>query len=120
MDIPENVINKDLYKKAKKKADATYKRNSAYKSMFLVKTYKELGGKYKGKKSGQGLDRWYKEKWEDYAGLEYPVYRPTKRVTKDTPLTAKEIDPQDLFYKAIKKQFIKGKSNLPPFVKDIL
>ena len=119
MSSPE-PINKKLYEKVKKMADEKYSKPSAYKSGWIVKKYKELGGKYKGKKSGQGLDRWYKEKWEDYAGLEYPVYRPTKRVTKDTPLTAKEIDPQDLFYKAIKKQFIKGKSNLPPFVKDIL
>ena len=48
--IPDNVLNKDLYKKAKKIADETYKKNSAYKSMFLVKKYMDLGGKYSGKK----------------------------------------------------------------------
>lgn len=119
MSSPEPV-NKKLYAKVKKMADEKYSKPSAYKSGWIVKKYKELGGKYKGKKSGQGLDRWYKENWKDYAGLEYPVYRPTKRVSKDTPLTAKEIDPQDLFIKAIQKQYIKGKKNLPPFVKDIL
>lgn len=46
MDIPDNVKNPSLYKKAKAIADKTYKRNSAYKNMFLVKTYKDLGGTY--------------------------------------------------------------------------
>ena len=38
MDIPENVKNPVIYKKAKTIADKTYKKNSAYKNMFLVKT----------------------------------------------------------------------------------
>jgi hypothetical protein len=120
MSSPEPV-NKKLYEKVKKMADEKYKTHGAYKSMWIVKKYKELGGKYKGRKdTSKGLTRWKNEKWEDYAGLDYPVYRPTKRVSKDTPLTPSEIDPQDLFIKAIQKQYIKGKKNLPPFVKDIL
>ena len=43
-------INKKLYEKVKKMADDKYKTHGAYKSAYIVKTYKELGGKYKGKK----------------------------------------------------------------------
>jgi hypothetical protein len=114
-------INKKLYAKVKKMADEKYETHGAYKSAWIVKKYKELGGKYKGKKDPKkGISRWLSERWTDYAGLDYPVYRPTKRITKQTPLTLNEIDPQDLFIKAIQKQYIKGKKNLPPFVKDIL
>jgi len=104
MDIPENVINKDLYKKAKKKADETYKRNSAYKSMFLVKTYKELGGKYKGPKKTDGVSRWNNEKWIQVSeflltgkkkvcgeGMNSKGCRPTIRVDKKTPITVNEL-----------------------------
>ena len=45
--IPPNVLNEDKYKEAYKIANETYKRPSAYKSMFIVRKYKELGGKYK-------------------------------------------------------------------------
>ena len=40
-------LNAALYAKAKKMADAVYDRPSAYKSGFIVKKYKEMGGKYK-------------------------------------------------------------------------
>ena len=64
----KNILNPILYKKAKEIADNTYKRNGAYKSMFIVKKYKELGGKYKeDKKNNTG--RWLDQKWvsvEDY------------------------------------------------------
>jgi hypothetical protein len=39
-------MNPRLYAKAKAKADETYKTHSAYKSGFIVKEYKRLGGKY--------------------------------------------------------------------------
>ena len=60
--IPKNVLNPILYKKARIIADKTYKRHSAYKSMFLVKTYQELGGKYSNKTGG--LERWRKQQWD--------------------------------------------------------
>lgn len=40
-----------LYKKAKKIADDVYKKPSAYKSGFIVKKYKELGGTYTNEKN---------------------------------------------------------------------
>ncbi len=43
MSIP---INKKLYEEVKNKADEIYKKPSAYKSGYIVKEYKRLGGKY--------------------------------------------------------------------------
>ena len=123
-------IDKDLYNKVKLEADKVYSKPSAYKSGFIVKKYKSLGGKYAGKKENKGLTAWYKEDWMDVAthkmpdgtrmpgathGASYPVYRPTKRVNKNTPLTVSEIDPVNLKEQIKLKQKIKGDSNLPPF-----
>lgn len=109
------VLDEQLYQKVKKEADSKYDKPSAYKSGWIVKTYKERGGKYGDDGKTRPLKRWFKEKWDDYAGLDYPVYRPTKRISKDTPLTTAEIEPSNLLQQALKKQKIKGKKNLQPF-----
>jgi hypothetical protein len=111
------IDNMDLYNKAKQIADETYSKPSAYKSGFIVKKYKELGGTYSGKKENKGIGRWMKEEWQDIGNQEYPVYRPTKRITKDTPLTPAEIAPSNLKAQIKLKQLIKGDANLPSFVK---
>ena len=51
--IKNEVINPELYQKAKQIADEKYSKPSAYKSGFIVKTYKDLGGTYSGKKQRQ-------------------------------------------------------------------
>lgn len=112
----KGIDNPELYKKAKELADATYSKPSAFKSGFIVKKYKELGGTYSGAKGYQGIGRWFKEEWKDIGNKEYPVFRPTKRITKDTPLTPDEIDPANLKKQIALKQVIKGDANLPPFV----
>ena len=100
----ENVLNPQIYKKAKKIADNTYEKHSAYKSMFISKKYIELGGKYKGKKGGK-LSNWRDEEWiqvKPYlqndkklvcGGNERKnkVCRPLKRINKDTPITIPEL-----------------------------
>lgn len=96
-------------------ADIVYKKPSAYKSGYIVRLYKKLGGTYTDDGKKKPLERWYKERWSDVGGKDYPVYRPTVRVTKETPLLASEIDPVDLKKKIKQKQTIKGKSNLSPF-----
>ena len=109
-------VDKDLYEKVKKEADEKYTKPSAYKSGWIVKRYKELGGEYTGKKPKEtGLARWFKEEWEDIGDKDYPVYRPKKRITKDTPLTKQEIDPKNLKEQIKLKQKLKGDKNLPPF-----
>ena len=62
-----------------------------------MKTYKARGGKYTGPKTPKkGLSRWFDENWENQRGQtgyskKGDVYRPTKRITKDTPTTFKEL-----------------------------
>jgi len=104
--IMSNIVNPKIYDKAKKEADKVYERHSAYKSMFIQKKYKELGGKYKTEKKKKGrTDRWNDEKWiqvipylkngkEIACGLDNKknkVCRPLKRIDKDTPITIKEL-----------------------------
>jgi hypothetical protein len=108
-------IDETIYTKARELADAKYKKHSAYKSGYIQKVYKEMGGRYVDDGSNP-LARWFKEKWMDVGGKDYPVYRPTKRVSKATPLTIKEIDPANLAKQVALKQVIKGEANLPPFV----
>ena len=91
-----NKIKKDLFKK--------YPKNSAYRSGLLVKKYKdEYEKKYNKKdyykketKTKKGLTRWFKEKWRNQrreVGYKKvgDVYRPTKRISKETPKTFKEL-----------------------------
>jgi hypothetical protein len=110
-------INKKLYEKAKQIADEIYKKSSAYKSMFIVKKYKEMGGKYgeTKEKNTDGLTRWKDEQWIDIGNKSYPVYRPTKRINKNTPLTVDEIDESNLKEQIKLKQKYEGDRNLPPF-----
>jgi hypothetical protein len=71
--IPDNVVNPALYREAFKMALESYDRPSAYRSMYIVRKYKDLGGQYKdvkkkkGKKSPvsarQRTEIWRKEKW---------------------------------------------------------
>lgn len=113
--------NLDLYEEAKKIVYKQYEKPSAYRSGALIKLYKKMGGEFIDDNKEKPLKRWFKEKWIDVNPLKnsssYPVYRPTKRVNKKTPLTVQEIDKKNLIEQSIKKQKIKGKSNLQPFKK---
>tara|TARA_R110000822_G_scaffold148471_1_gene287467 strand:+ start:916 stop:1257 length:342 start_codon:yes stop_codon:yes gene_type:complete len=109
------IVNKALYEKAKQEADSIYKKPSAYKSGYIIKRYKALGGTYKDDGKEKPLERWFAEKWKDVGNKTYPVYRPTIRITKDTPLLVSEINPFQLKEQIKLKQRIKGKSNLPNF-----
>ena len=91
--------DKKLWAKVKKLADETYKAPSAYKSGFMVKKYKELGGKFVNKKDvTSGLTRWFAEEWKNQKGAigyqhDNDIYRPTIRVNKNTPKTWSELTP---------------------------
>jgi hypothetical protein len=112
--VKNEPLDKQLYERVKRMADEKYAKPSAYKSGWIVKTYKENGGRYSDLKTKEGLTRWYKENWVDVGEKGYPVYRPTIRVNKNTPLTATEVDPVQLKKQIKLKQKIRG-SNLPPF-----
>jgi hypothetical protein len=112
MPVIENIR---LYNTVKRQADRVYKTPSAYKSGWIVKTYKKRGGTYKNDHKPKLLKRWFQEEWGDIGGKSYPVYRPFKRITKKTPLTADEIDPKYAQQQIRRKQRIKNKGILPPF-----
>jgi Family of unknown function (DUF5872) len=108
--------NKKLWEKVKKLADSVYKKPSAYKSGFMVKKYKELGGTFKKKyASKEGLSRWFAEKWVNQHGKEgyqhkNDLYRPSKKVTDKTPKTWNELSSNDV-KKAKKIKYKKGRVN---------
>ena len=105
-----------LWEEVKAYTRTRFPKWSAYASGFASKLYKERGGEWEDDGEGRPLKRWFKEKWEDVGGKDYPVFRPTKRISKDTPLTASEVSPANLRKQTALKQRIKGDKNLPPFM----
>lgn len=84
--------------------------HSAYRSGAIVKLYKQQFAQIHGDKSspyrggrnlGSGLVRWFRERWRNQrGGVGYEsrsdVYRPTRRVTRETPLTFHEVGTQGI------------------------
>ena len=109
--------NKKLYNLVKLEADLKYKKPSAYKSGYIVKRYKFLGGEYINDEKPKNLKRWFQEEWKDVGNSAYPVYRPTKRINTNTPLLVSEINKKNLTEQILLKQRIKGDYNLPKFIR---
>jgi len=105
-------IDHHLYEKAKSIVYARYSKPSAYRSGALVKKYKELGGRYADDGRQATLGRWFAEQWTDVNPTKkrgtYPVYRPTVRVSDQTPLTLDEVDPRHLRQQSRLKQKLRG------------
>lgn len=111
-----------LYEKIKKKLYKKIKKHSAYRSGILVQKYKDAfkkkyGSKkspYSGKKTQKkGLSRWFKEKWVNQRGevgykYKNDIYRPSRRITKKTPLTHKELTKKEI-KKARTKKYRHGR-----------
>jgi hypothetical protein len=104
-----------LYERVKKRVYQEIPKHSAYRSGILVKRYKEAFSKkygnskspYKGERPGltqkelTGLTRWFNEKWVNQRGeIGYSkkgdIYRPSRRVTKNTPVTWKELTKKEI------------------------
>jgi hypothetical protein len=111
----------DLYAKVKKQIYAKMPVHSAYRSSHLVKRYKaEYEKKHGGSKQAysgtskkmnrdRGLQRWHREQWRSDTGeVGYrdrsSVYRPTKRITKETPRTFSELSEEDIWKAKQEKQ----------------
>jgi len=110
------ILDQALYNKVRKEADEIYDKPSAYKSGWIVKTYKQRGGKYAEDNKPKDLARWFKEDWGSISKPDqYPVFRPFKRVSAKTPLTASELDPLHAKKQIELKQEIRGSANLPKF-----
>lgn len=102
--VPNNVIDKELYCRVKQSIKKKVKVfPSAYASGLIVQEYKRRGGRYSGNKNGD-LKRWFDEKWvnictSDFSPCgrkqtdtkKYPYCRPSKRVSKKTPTTVHEL-----------------------------
>ena len=121
--VPDNVLNPEIYRRAKQIADTKYKKHGAYKSMFIVSEYKRLGGKYSGKKPSKkekGVSRWIEEEWIQVipflesgkkiicgSGADKKGCRPSKRISDKTPITIQEllkIHSKDLLLKLAKEK----------------
>jgi len=111
-----------LYNKTKINIYKKYPKHSAYRSGNLVKTYKKLFKKkygsrkkpYLGKNpTKKGLKRWFNEKWVNQRGevgykYKSDIYRPSKRITKKTPKTHKELSKKRV-KKARRTKYKKGR-----------
>lgn len=127
-----------LYKHVKKLADKKFQsKTGIYKSSWIVREYKKRGGEYsieKKSKKLSGLKRWFKEKWVDLnrpiksnnkiIGYEscgrkslntdddYPLCRPSLRITKETPRTYAELSEKSIKKAKKQKKKVKGSKNI--------
>lgn len=128
--------NKKLYQQVKEEADKIYKVPSAYKSGWIVKTYKERGGTYSESNSNKSknvkpLARWFDEKWVDLnrkkqdgtyepcgrkstrdSKDKYPLCRPSIRITSSTPKTIKELSEKRIKDAKVQKDKIKDQGKI--------
>ena len=111
MPVPENT---QLYEQVKSEIYKLYPKHSAYRSGLLVQEYKRRGGTYTRKKpTTKGLVRWYQELWSNQRGEPFyrfksDIFRPTLRITKDSPITFSELTPQELERARI-ETYLKGR-----------
>ena len=130
-------VDQELYNKVKKEADKKFiAPTSIYKSSWIVAEYKRRGGVYaEPKQKNQGLLRWFREKWvnltkpikdnkgniigyEDCGRKEatvkgtYPLCRPLRRITRDTPKTVSELTSSAIQKAEKEKQKIKQKGHV--------
>ena len=119
--------DKKLYQKIKKKVYKEIPKHSAYRSGILVKKYKNAYTRKYGKSKNRGkrnpyigkrtrkkgLRRWFKEKWVNQDGKvgyhsKSDVYRPSKRITRKTPTTHKELSNKEI-KRARREKYTKGR-----------
>lgn len=106
--VPKNVLNPKLYLEVKKEIIKQYPKHGAYRSMMIVKKYKEKGGKYSGvkEKNKTTTTDWRAEEWinvyaylkegkkvpcGDKSYINKSACRPLKRINDKTPETIGEL-----------------------------
>ena len=110
-----------LYEKVKKEIYKKHPKHSAYRSGLLVQKYKKDFKKKYGKKNPyigkktkkKGLKRWFDEEWVNQRGevgykFKNDIYRPSKRITKKTPITHSELSNKEI-KRARKVKYTKGR-----------
>eukprot|EP00873_Tetraselmis_striata_P033743 jgi/Tetstr1/454007/TSEL_040926.t1 len=109
-----------MYDRAKRDVYKEHPTHSAYRSGLLVRTYKARFARKYGKgeppyrgprpsASDKGLRRWFAEGWvNESGGVGYDrrnrLYRPSKRVTRDTPVTWGELTESEVRRARAEKQ----------------
>lgn len=108
MSVPSDLV---LYSLVKEEIYKIQPMHSAYRSGRIVKTYKRIfsqiyGDQYNPYQKSRppkntGLGRWFDEEWLNQrgeVGYKYrdDVYRPTRRISKATPVTFKELSPRQI------------------------
>ena len=121
--MPEPV-DMGMYEKVKKEVYNEIPKHSAYRSGILVQRYKKrfsekYGSKkspYKGKKTySKGIGRWFKEEWVNQRGeigykYKNDIYRPSKRINKNTPIIHSELTEKEI-NRARNEKYRKGHVN---------
>ena len=137
-EVKTKPTNQKLYNLVKKNANDVFDSpTGAFRSMWIVKEYKRLGGTYTtAQGSGETkkpehskLKQWRDEKWIDLnqpkkgGGYEkcghkniqndkYPLCRPSEKVNESTPKTYQSIDKNKIEEVNKEKQIIKNKGNI--------
>jgi hypothetical protein len=126
--MPEPV-NTALYNRVKEMATKKFSSpTGAYRSMWIVKKYKELGGTYRDDNKPKKLHRWLNEKWvnvnakKEGGGYEecgkrgssgkYPLCRPSVSVSSETPKRVQDIPKSRINAVNLKKQKLQNKGNI--------
>ena len=102
----------ELYSKIKQRVYRKIPKHSAYRSGHLVQQYKKAFAAKHGKKApysggSKKLKRWFKEDWRTQDGSKTykkksDVFRPTKRISKKTPVLHSELSKSEV--KAAQKE----------------
>lgn len=127
--MPPTPLDLKLYAKVKAEADKKFLApTSAYKSGWIVKTYKDRGGAYAPapqKTKSTGLTRWFAEKWVDInrpgepcgrtkatTHGTYPLCRPSIKITDKTPKLPTELTTQQIRRANEEKQRVKQRKHI--------
>lgn len=110
-----------LYESVKQRVYKRQPKHSAYRSGRVVQEYKKSFKKkygssrrpYSGNRSKSSLGRWFAEDWRNQRGevgykYKSDVYRPTRRITKKTPITFGELSKKEVS-EARKIKYKKGR-----------
>lgn len=125
MSVPEKIVDKELYKEIRKEIKKEFPKHSAYRSMMIIREYKDRGGRINEEaEKNSDLTRWLDEDWKnlsciatgdceypksekDWASLsecgsKYPgqtvptICRPVTRTSSMTPKTAQRFSKKQI------------------------
>jgi hypothetical protein len=123
-------VDKELYSRVKQMASDKFSSPTGiFRSAWIVKKYKQMGGKYTNTNKPSKIQRWMREGWIDLnqpngkggyypcghkntQNDKYPLCRPSKTISKDTPEKYQNISSDRIKRANVQKQKIKGSGNI--------